>query len=163
MKRTLSRLTAVMMVMLLTLSLAGCGDSKKIEEYNAGIVAATAAINEGNSEFATAVAAFSKEYSNENRQAVLDAVKKMNDGYNQLGNLDAPEKYADVQVKFKEAADLFSQAATIYTEEFNSLTSADKVNDEFVAKLLDGDNLTEQARQKMQEGADKGQEIEGKK
>lgn len=145
----------------LAMALSGCADSKKMEEYNQGMAAASAAITEAATDFTASVQAFGESYSEENRLAVIDAVTRLEEGYRQLGDLEPPEKYAEVQEHYKESAELVAKAAAIYKEEFSKV-SADTVDEAFIERLQQGDEYIRQAQEKIMEGSALGQEIEGK-
>lgn len=162
MKAGISKLVVLVLALMLTLPLAGCSDSKKLEEYNQGMADASAVITASAADFNKAMQAFGEGYSKEKCQAVIDAMTKMEAGYNQLGSLEPPDKFAEVQKSYRESAELFAQAAAIYKDEFGKVT-ADTVDEAFLERLKVGDEYLRQAQEKLMEGSAKGQEIENGK
>lgn len=155
----LARMGAILLIAALTFSLSGCGEAQKMREYNQGILAAGTAINDATMHFNDAFEAFKNEYSNEHRDALIQAAGELNEAYQLLGSLEAPEKYESVQQCYRESAELIAKAVAGYQEQLGSIASASDITEDFVWEMQDIDDYLSQAREKLMEGSELGQSI----
>ena len=157
--RAAVRVCVFLLVLALGLPLTGCGEAQKMREYNQGILTAGTAINEATMHFNDAFEAFKREYSAEHRDALIQAAGELNDAYQLLGSLEAPEKYSQVQDCYRESADLIKKAVEGYQEQLGSIVSASDITEDIVWEMQDIDDYLSQAREKLMEGSELGQAI----
>lgn len=148
------------LICCLFLGLTACGEQAYLD-YKENTTNALKEISKVNDTFSAAVTnLFSdRTITDEEKKAVLDAITLLENAYQNLGEIKAPDKYQDVQSLLSEAKEKAVNALTIYKKEIGELTT-ETLNDSFLSRVSEGDTQLEAARELIRQAGEKQQEIE---
>ncbi|WP_195985879.1 hypothetical protein [Clostridium sp. D33t1_170424_F3] len=106
---------------LMMLTMAACGGGNKEEEkWEQDVTVIMEDITTSQTAFNTALANI-QPGDEASQTAILDAIATLEDDFARLKEVEAPEKYKDVQVKFNTAADKALEGTAAFREMANNL------------------------------------------
>lgn len=158
-KTNLKRILAFDLILVMVLSLGGCG--KKDEEYVTNIQTYSNAIATESTTMTKALEEYFTSFQEPSKTKITDSITKLEASYNKMKTLEAPKKYTDAQVLFVEGCDLALSALKIYKDEITAVTKA-TFDQSFVDRLAKGDEIMSKVNDKMVTAANKMQAIKAK-
>ena len=156
----IKRVLALFLAMAMLLAMVGCSGGKSAEEqYSEELDTISSEIGEVFIDFSQQLPTLDPNDSTslEKVEGLLD---QMNETFRKLGDLEAPEKYRQVQQLLDESSDHALQGLEMIREELQVYFTGGNPSGNS-QKLVEGTQLLLTASQKLQEAGEKRQEIEG--
>ncbi len=156
----IKRVLALFLAMAMLLAMVGCSGGKSAEEqYSEELDTISSEIGEVFTDFSQQLPTLDPNDSTslEKVEGLLD---QMNETFRKLGDLEAPEKYRQVQQLLDESSDNALQGLEMIREELQVYFTGGNPSGNS-QKLVEGTQLLLTASQKLQEAGEKRQEIEG--
>lgn len=144
-----------MLVVLSAVVLTGCDfgrEQKREETYCSDVAVSIETIETAHTTLTDAIRLFLEDLSDSKRQEVLSAIDGLEQAYGTLEELTPPKRFVSVGESFARGVGLARQGTTIYREQFSAVT-AETVDDAFVQRIEEGDDLIRQAQSELQKGS----------
>ena len=156
----IKKVLALLLVMAMLLAMVSCSGGKSAEEqYSEELDAISAEIGEVFTDFSQQLPTLDPNDST-SLEKVDGLLDQMNETFRKLGDLEAPEKYRQVQQLLDESSDHALQGLEMIQEELQVYFTGGNPSGNS-QKLVEGTQLLLTASQKLQEAGEKRQEIEG--
>ena len=156
----IKKLLALLLVMTMLLAMVSCSGGKSAEEqYSEELDTISSEIGEVFTDFSQQLPTLDPNDST-SLEKVDGLLDQMNETFRKLGDLEAPEKYRQVQQLLDESSDHALQGLEMIREELQAYFTGGNPSGNS-QKLVEGTQLLLTASQKLQEAGEKRQEIEG--
>lgn len=156
----IKKLLALLLVMTMLLAMVSCSGGKSAEEqYSEELDTISSEIGEVFTDFSQQLPTLDPNDST-SLEKVDGLLDQMNETFRKLGDLEAPEKYRQVQQLLDESSDHALQGLEMIREELQVYFTGGNPSGNS-QKLVEGTQLLLTASQKLQEAGEKRQEIEG--
>ncbi len=138
------RWIAAVFAIFVVLGLAGCGEQERLEvEYLSSIQEISMKFQVDTQDLGEAFAAFDPAVP-ETESQMLDILDTFSQTCQRQRDLQAPEEFADIQVAFVQAMDVWLEAAEQYREAVRRSSGDGGVTDETYGIFLDADAKLEE-------------------
>ena len=156
----IKKVLALLLVMAMLLAMVSCSGGKSAEEqYSEELDTISSEIGEVFTDFSQQLPTLDPNDST-SLEKVDGLLDQMNETFRKLGDLEAPEKYRQVQPLLVESSDNALQGLEMIQEELQVYFTGGNPSGNS-QKLVEGTQLLLTASQKLQEAGEKRQEIEG--
>ena len=120
MTKTFKKVGVLAIVLLMIAALVGCGGNQEEKQWEEDVTAIMNDITLSQTDFNTALAGI-QPWDADSQTAMLNAIDTLEEDFNALKAVEAPEKYQAVQEEFNTAVDKALEGTAAFREMANNL------------------------------------------